>query len=62
MLGQGAVGLGFAGVLAFNLAIAPPAISPDGGWAAADLGAQRIHRHAGVSGMLGRGQPAEFWY
>ena len=42
MLGQGAVGLGFAGVLAFNLAIAPPAISPDGGWAAADLGAQRI--------------------
>lgn len=42
MVAQGAVGLGFAGVLAFNLAIAPPAISPDGGWAAADLGAQRI--------------------
>jgi 4-amino-4-deoxy-L-arabinose transferase-like glycosyltransferase len=42
MLVLGAVGAGLAGVLAFNLAIAPPAASPDGGWTAADLAAQRI--------------------
>jgi len=41
-LARGVVGLGLAGLLAFNLAIAPPAISADGGWAAADLASQRI--------------------
>jgi 4-amino-4-deoxy-L-arabinose transferase-like glycosyltransferase len=41
-LARGIVGLTLAGLLAFNLAISPPATAPDGGWAAADLAAQRI--------------------
>ena len=41
-LARGLLTAAVAGLLAFNVAIAPPAQSPDGGWNAADVSAQRI--------------------
>jgi len=39
---RAAIGLATAALVAFNLSIAPPAPSPDGGWAAAELASERI--------------------
>jgi 4-amino-4-deoxy-L-arabinose transferase-like glycosyltransferase len=41
-LGQGVVAVVVAGLLAFNVAIAQPSVSPDGGWERAELAAQQI--------------------
>jgi 4-amino-4-deoxy-L-arabinose transferase-like glycosyltransferase len=42
LVAQGLIGVGLAVIVAFNVAIAPPAVSADGGWVAADLASQRI--------------------
>lgn len=39
---HGLIGIAIAGLITFNLAIAPPVRSPDGGWSAANLASQRI--------------------
>lgn len=41
-LGRGLLGVAVGLVIAFNVAIAPPAIAADGGWSAADNAAQQI--------------------
>ena len=57
-LARGLVGAGVAGLLAFNVAIAPPAQSPDGGWNAADVAAQRILMSTGGLPIELRSLPA----
>ena len=51
-IGQGLLGAAVGLLLAFNVAIAPPAIAADGGWSAADAAAQNILIATG-------GQPVE---
>jgi 4-amino-4-deoxy-L-arabinose transferase-like glycosyltransferase len=57
-LGRGLVGAGVAGLLAFNVAIAPPAQSPDGGWNGADIAAQRVLMATGGRPIELRSLPA----
>jgi len=57
-LGRGLVGAVVAGLLLFNVAIAPPAPSPDGGWDAADVAAQRILMSTGGRPIELRSLPA----
>ncbi len=57
-LAKGLVGAAVAGLLVFNVAIAPPAQSPDGGWTAADVAAQRILMSTGGRPIELRSLPA----
>jgi flagellar biosynthesis protein FliQ len=52
------IGAAIGGLVAFNLAIAPPAVSPDGGWLAADVTSQRILVSTGSNPIELRGLPA----
>ena len=49
---RGLIGIGIAGLVAFNLATTPSSQAPDGGWPAADAAAQRIL-------MITQAQPIE---
>jgi len=55
---RGLVALAVAGLVAFNLAIAPPVVAPDGGWPAADEAAHRILAVTGVNPIELRSLPA----
>jgi 4-amino-4-deoxy-L-arabinose transferase-like glycosyltransferase len=47
VLGRAAAALAVGGLVAWNLAIAPPAVAPDGGYPAAQAAADRVLRAAG---------------
>ena len=51
-------GVTVAALVAFNLAIAPPAVSPDGGWLAAESASHRILTSTGNQPIELRGLPA----
>jgi 4-amino-4-deoxy-L-arabinose transferase-like glycosyltransferase len=55
---QGALGLALTGLVVFNLASAPPATAPDGGWPAAEAAAQRILLTTRARPIELRGLPA----
>jgi hypothetical protein len=57
-LARGLVGAGVAGLLVFNVAIAPPSQAPDGGWNGADIAAQRILMATGGRPIELRSLPA----
>ena len=58
LVARGLVGVAVAGIVVFNLAIAPPAQAPDGGWPAANLAAQRILSSTGGVPIELRSLPA----
>jgi hypothetical protein len=55
---RGLIAVAVAGLVAFNLAIAPPVQAPDGGWPAADAVARRILAVTGVNAIELRSLPA----
>ncbi len=58
LIGRAGIVLATAALVAFNLAIAPPSPSPDGGWAGAELAAERILTATAGRPIELRGLPA----